>query len=85
MSKEKRYDNLYNEGAEGYNPHRRGGKESGEPRWSILSGKRSRIMRIMEGTSIHDSRYAELEAELAAVEAEIKADKAGSQTEVANA
>ena len=72
MSNYTRYNNLHNEGEEGYNPYDRRAAESAEPRWSVLSGQRSRILRIMEGISISDPRYAEYEAQLAKIEAEIK-------------
>ena len=71
MIKEKAYDKLYNEDGEGYNPHRP--KDSEIPRWVVLSGKKDRILRIMEGTSLHDSRYAELQLELMNIEKEIEA------------
>lgn len=74
MSKRTTYNNLYNEGGEGYNPYKKQA-ESTEPRWSILDSKRDRLIRIMNGTSMQDSRYAELGKELAAVEAEIKIEE----------
>ena len=74
MSKYTRYNNLHNEGGEGYNPYKKR-EESKEPRWSILDSKRDRLVRIMNGTSMQDSRYPELEKELAVVEAEIKIEK----------
>ena len=71
MTKEKRFDNLYNEGGEGYNPHRP--KDADIPRWVVLFGKKDRILRFREGTSLHDSRYAELQLELMNIEKEIEA------------
>jgi len=64
---EQRYDDLHNEGAEGYNPHRT--KDDGEPEWSRIQEQMARVERIMTGTSTNDPRYAQLEAEYAALEA----------------
>ena len=62
------YNNIHNEGGEGYNPHPKhistGG---GEPLWSKLQDRADRLQRIQNGTSPSDSRYAELEAERAEV------------------
>lgn len=68
------YNNLNNEGGEGYNPHEQyiNHDDDGEPLWSILDGKRARLMRVMNGTSTSDPRYAELEAEVATLAAAIK-------------
>jgi hypothetical protein len=60
----KAYNDLMNEGGEGYNPHEKFVESgAGEPLWSKLEGKAARISRIMEGTSIDDPRYSELDAE----------------------
>lgn len=67
------YNNLNNEGGEGYNPHDQYiNDDDGEPLWSILDGKRARLMRIMEGTSTSDPRYTEMVVEVATLEAAIK-------------
>lgn len=70
------YNNLHNEGGEGYNPHDQyittGG---GEPEWSKLDDRKYRLMRIMEGTSTSDPRYAELEKEVETLTAAIKIAK----------
>lgn len=67
------YNNLHNEGGEGYNPHDQyittGG---GEPEWSKLDDRKYRLMRIMEGTSTSDPRYAEMEKEVETLTAAIK-------------
>ncbi len=67
------YNNLGNEGGEGYNPHDQyittGG---GEPEWSKLDDRKYRLLRIMEGTSTSDPRYAEMEAEVETLTAAIK-------------
>lgn len=69
------YNNL-NEGGEGYNPHDQyittGG---GEPEWSKLDDRRYRLMRIMEGTSTSDPRYAAMEKEVETLTAAIKIAK----------
>lgn len=67
------YNNLHNEGGEGYNPHEKyittGG---GEPLWSKMDDRKYRLLRIMEGTSTSDPRYAEMEAEVETLTAAIK-------------
>lgn len=67
------YNNLHNEGGEGYNPHDQyittGG---GEPEWSKLDDRKYRLMRIMEGTSTSDPRYAEMGKEVETLTAAIK-------------
>ncbi|TXH50487.1 MAG: hypothetical protein E6Q97_20320 [Desulfurellales bacterium] len=67
------YNNLFNEGGEGYNPHDQyittGG---GEPEWSKLDDRKYRLLRIMEGTSTSDPRYAEMEKEVETLTAAIK-------------
>ncbi len=63
------YNNLHNEGGEGYNPHPKHVGSTGEPEWSKLSDKLYRLQRIQNGTSDADPRWAELEAEIKVVEA----------------
>lgn len=67
------YNNLHNEGGEGYNPHEKyittGG---GEPLWSKMDDRKYRLLRIMEGTSTSDPRYAEMESEVETLTAAIK-------------
>lgn len=67
------YNKLHNEGGEGYNPHEKyittGG---GEPLWSKMDDRKYRLLRIMEGTSTSDPRYAEMEAEVETLTAAIK-------------
>lgn len=71
------YNNLYNEGAEGYNPHDKYlGDSTDEPLWSKLGTRRSRLIRIMEGTSTSDPRYAEMDKEVATLTAAIKIARA---------
>lgn len=57
------YNNIYNEGGEGYNPHPQYIEGKGEPEWSILDSKAAKIRRIMNCTSDSDPRFAELQAE----------------------
>lgn len=71
------YNNLHNEGGEGYNPHEQYITESGEPTWSKLMDRQHKVERIMDVTSIDDPRYAELAAELATLKAAIKLDMEG--------
>jgi len=72
------YNNLQNEGGEGYNPHPQYLQDSndGEPEWSKLDDKKYHIMRCMEGTSTSDPRYAEMEKEVATLTAAIAIAKA---------
>ena len=73
MTKEKRFNNLYNEGGEGYNPHRP--KDADIPKWVVLLGERDRILRVMEATSLRDPRYAEPAAELAHLAKELEKER----------
>lgn len=67
------YNNLFNEGGEGYNPHDQYiTTGSGEPEWSKLDDRKYRLLRIMEGTSTSDPRYAEMEKEVETLTAAIK-------------
>lgn len=70
------YNNLYNEGGEGYNPYPREIETSDEPEWSRLMDRRDKVERIMDATSIDSPRYAELERELATLTAAIRIDQA---------
>lgn len=69
----KEYNDLFNEGGEGYNPYPK--KRAAIPQWVILSNVRDRILRVIAGVSINDPRYTELTAELAAVEIKLAAAK----------
>ena len=64
------YNNNMNEGGEGYNPHSKfittGG---GEPEWSKLSDKAYRLRNLLNATSDVTPRFAEIQAELAIVDA----------------
>ena len=73
MKKEKRYDDLYNEGnSSGYNPHRNtDSTESAFDRWDRVDNRMSKIVRILNGVSSDpsdDARRNRLEAELAELE-----------------
>lgn len=71
------YNNLHNEGEEGYNPHDQYiSTGSGEPEWSKLDDKKYCLMRRMEGTSTSDPRYAEMENEVEILTAAIVIAKA---------
>ncbi len=59
------YNNINNEGGEGFNPHSKYVEaENGEPLWSILEGKQYRLKRIKNGTPTGSDRYEELEKEI---------------------
>lgn len=63
------YNNLHNEGGEGYNPHEKYIGETDEPLWSKLGDKAYRLQNLLNATSDEDPRYAAIEAELAVVRA----------------
>ena len=65
-----KWNDLQNEGGEGYRPIVK--KTVEIPKWAMLSGKRDRLLKIMESVSVEDSRYAQYKMDLAMVEAEIK-------------
>ena len=66
------YNNLMNEGGEGYIPSYLEKKETEEPRIWVLRDKRDRIIDMQVSISTDDSRYAELEAQLLQIKAEIE-------------
>jgi hypothetical protein len=66
------YNNLQNEGGDGYNPYDANTQVDNEPLWIKLDDQRHRLMRIMEATSTSGLRYAQLVGEVAALEAQIK-------------
>jgi hypothetical protein len=71
--KKMRWNDLQNEGGEGYRPTTK--KDNNIPRWVVLSGQRDRLLKIMESVSTADSRYAQYEIDLATVEAEIEKEE----------
>lgn len=44
---EKEYDDLYNEGGEGFNPYRK--NNDSEPMWSKVEGRIAKIQRLLNG------------------------------------
>lgn len=65
---EQQYDNLFNEGAEGFNPYRTPKNDGGEPMWSKIEGRMSKVQRLLNGIgndAFDASRKARLEAEFA--------------------
>jgi len=73
------YNNLFNEGGEGYNPHDQYiTTGAGEPEWSKLDDRKYRLMWKMEGTSTSDPRYAEMEKEVETLTAAIKIAQAAN-------
>ena len=70
------YNQIHNEGGEGYNPHPQYIEGRGEPEWSKLAGRIARVERIMDATSASSPRYAELESELAVLRAAAKIARA---------
>jgi len=76
MMTERQYDNLNNEGADGYNPIRQNrlARETAETRANVTDeDRRYRLLTIMAATSTNDPMYVELNDQLAVVEARIKA------------
>lgn len=67
--KEKNWDNMYNEGAEGFNPYRDSG--DGEPMWSKVESRLSKIQRLLNGIG-NESFDQERKAALLAEQAELK-------------
>jgi hypothetical protein len=66
------YNQIHNEGAEGYNPHpKHVGSDDGEPLWSKLDDQMYRTLSIMAGTSTDDPRYAKMQATVADLKAAI--------------
>lgn len=62
---EKKYDELYNEGGEGFNPYRQQ-KDSNEPMWSKVESRISKLQRLLNGMS--DSDFRDRERYLAEIE-----------------
>lgn len=73
------HNSLYNDGGEGYNPHSKYLDESGEPEWSILEGKASKMRRILNGTSPSDINYAQWSAEYDALNSAYLAEFAAAK------
>lgn len=68
--KEQNWDNLYNEGEEGFNPYRQD-DDGGEPLWSKVESRIAKIGRLLNG--IGDSSFdADRKARLEAEQAELK-------------
>ena len=68
---EKEYDDLYNEGGEGFNPYRPD-MDKGEPLWSKVESRMSKVQRSLNG--IGDEAFdAERKATLTAEYVELKA------------
>lgn len=71
-----RYNDLYNEGGEGYNPHPKYIESTApEPLWSILSDKIARLTRVLNGTSESDPLFAKWSAERSALQAQLDAER----------
>ena len=70
----KAYNDFHNEGGEGYNPHEKFielGK--GEPLWSKLHSKASKLQDIANATSDSDPRWKEMMDEVKVLRAAAKA------------
>ncbi|MEN6487660.1 MAG: hypothetical protein ABFD66_02055 [Smithella sp.] len=67
---EKEYDDLYNEGAEGFNPYRK--YTDDEPMWSKVEGRIAKIQRLLNGIgddTFDAARKARLVAEKTTLDA----------------
>ena len=60
---------VQNEGGDGWEPKTE--VASTEPRWSRLESRKAKLLRVMTGTATADPRYAQLQAELSAVSAQL--------------
>lgn len=70
------YNNLHNEGGEGYNPHDQYiDTGSGEPEWSKLDDRRWRLINRLNATSTDDPSYTQMEAEIETLSEAIKIAK----------
>jgi hypothetical protein len=70
----KAYNDFHNEGGGGYNPHEKFvEKQRGEPLWSKLSEKASRLQNVANATSIEDPRWKEMMDEVKVLRAAAKA------------
>lgn len=70
---EQEYDDLFNEGGEGFNPYRAARTQhDGEPLWSKVESRMSKIQRLLNGigdAEFDAPRKAQLESELATLKA----------------
>ena len=67
------YNNLYNEGGEGYNPHDKYAETgNGEPLWSKLGSKADKLQDIANMTSDSDPRWQEMMDEVKVIRAAAK-------------
>ncbi|MEN6487343.1 MAG: hypothetical protein ABFD66_00430 [Smithella sp.] len=69
---EREYDDLYNEGAEGFNPYRASDNDDSEPLWSKIESRIAKIQRLLNGLSdnaFDQPRAAQLKAEQEELEA----------------
>ena len=77
MMTERQYDEINNEGADGYNPIRQArlAQEALDDRANVTDGdRRYRLLTIMAATSTKDPMYVELNDQLAVIEARITTD-----------
>ncbi|NMG56515.1 hypothetical protein [Aromatoleum aromaticum] len=66
----KAYNDVMNEGGEGYNPHEQFlGAGKGEPLWSKLLDKIARLQNVANATSDMDPRWKEMMREIEVLKA----------------
>ena len=65
---EKMWDEIMNEGGEGYNPYRQNKKDS-EPTWSKVESLIAKTQRIINCTSTNDSEWPRLQTKYDALKA----------------
>jgi hypothetical protein len=67
------YNNLHNEGGEGYNPHEEHVSTGyGEPLWSKLETEAYRLQNLINGTSDTNPGWKQLNDQLATIRAAAK-------------
>jgi hypothetical protein len=64
---EKEYDDLFNEGGEGFNPYKKQA-DGGEPMWSKIDNRIAKLTRLLNGMNSDDLRRKKYEAEKAELE-----------------
>ena len=63
---EREWDEVFNEGGEGYNPYRQNKKDS-EPTWSKVESLMAKTQRILNCTSTTDPEWPRLQAKYSAL------------------
>lgn len=75
MTREQQYDQINNEGGEGYNPYRGQRRESGEPEWSRVQTKLLKAQDQLNWTDLLSPKAETLRATIASLQAQYDAIK----------